>query len=70
MIASLFFDEHYKAAIDKLYEYKITPEDFFGFVDYHYDDDHEDEDLTEMFTDDFIDKVTKDYLLKCKSEDK
>ncbi|HEY9130019.1 MAG TPA: hypothetical protein VIN02_09285 [Sulfurovum sp.] len=70
IIASLFFDEHYKEAIDKLYEYKITPEDFFGFVEYHYDDDHEDEDLTEMFTDDFIDKVTKDYLIKCKSEDK
>ena len=70
IIASLFFNEHYKEAIDKLYEYKITPEDFFGFVEYHYDDDHEDEYLTEMFTDDFIDKVTKDYLIKCKSEDK
>jgi hypothetical protein len=70
VIASLFFNEQYTEAIDKLYEYKITPEDFFGFVEYHYDDDHEDEYLTEMFTDDFIDKVTKDYLIKCKSEHK
>jgi len=70
VIASLFFNDQYKEAIDKLYEYKITPEDFFGFVEYHYDDDHEDEDLTEMFTDNFIDKVTKDYLVKCKSEHK
>ncbi len=68
VIASLFFNDQYPDAIDKLYEYKITPEDFFGFVEYHYDDDHEDEHLTEMFTDTFIDNVTKDYLLKCKSE--
>jgi len=67
VIASLFFNDHYMEAINKLYEYKITPEDFFGFVEYHYDDDHEDEELTEMFTDTFIDNVTKDYLLKCKS---
>jgi hypothetical protein len=70
VIASLFFNEQYTEAIDKLYEYKITPEDFFGFVEYHYDDDHEDEDLTEMFTDSFIENVTKDYLIKCKSEHK
>ena len=70
VIASLFFNEQYTEAIDKLYEYKITPEDFFGFVEYHYDDDHEDEDLTEMFTESFIENVTKDYLIKCKSEHK
>lgn len=70
VIASLFFNDHYREAIDKLYEYKITPEDFFGFVEYHYDEDHEDEDSTEMFTETFIDNVTKDYLLKCKSEHK
>ena len=70
VIASLFFNDHYMEAIDKLYEYKITPEDFFGFVEYHYDDDHEDEELTEMFTDTFIDNVTKDYLQKCKSAHK
>lgn len=67
VIASLFFTNRYTEAIDKLYEYKITPEDFFGFVEYHYDEDHEDEDLTEMFTPDFIDKVNKDYHLKCES---
>lgn len=70
VIASLFFNDHYNEAIDKLYEYKITPEDFFGFVEYHYDDDHEDEELTEMFTNEFIENVTNDYLLKCKSEHK
>jgi len=70
VIASLFFNDQYPEAIDKLYEYKITPEDFFGFVEYHYDDDHEDEHLTEMFTDTFIENVTKDYLIKCKSEHK
>jgi membrane-anchored protein YejM (alkaline phosphatase superfamily) len=68
VIASLFFDNRYTEAIDKLYEYKITPEDFFGFVEYHYDEDHEDEELTEMFTQTFIEKVNNDYLIKCKSE--
>ena len=51
-----------------MYEYKITPEDFFGFVEYHYDEDHEDEELTEMFTHSFIEKIHNDYLNKCKSE--
>ena len=68
VIASLFFNERYEEAIDKMYEYKITPEDLFGFVEYHYDDDHEDEALTEMFTPSFIENVNKDYLIKCKSE--
>lgn len=68
VIASLFFNDRYNEAIDKMYEYKITPEDFFGFAEYHYDDDHEDEELAEMFTQSFIEKVNKDYLIKCKSE--
>ena len=68
VIASLFFNERYEEAIDKMYEYKITPEDLFGFVEYHYDDDHEDEALTEMFTPSFIENVNKDYPIKCKSE--
>ncbi len=68
VIASLFFNDRYNEAIDKMYEYKITPEDLFGFVEYHYDDDHEDEELTEMFTHAFIEKVNNDYLIKCKSE--
>jgi len=66
-IASLFFNDKYTEAIDKMYEYKITPEDLFGFVEYHYDDEHEDEEKTEMFTHAFIDNVTRDYLSKCKS---
>ena len=68
VIATLFFNDQYTEAIDKLYEFKITPEDFFGFVEYHYDEDHEDEELTEMFTHSFIEKVNNDYLIKCKSE--
>ena len=67
VIASLFFNDKYTEAIDKLYEYKITPEDFFGFVEYYYDEDHEDEALTEMFTSEFIDNVQRDYLTKCNS---
>jgi hypothetical protein len=67
-IASLFFNDRYSEAIDKMYEYKITPEDLFGFVEYHYDDEHEDEELTEMFTPSFIEKVNNDYLTKYKSE--
>ena len=67
VIASLFFNDKYTDAIDKLYEYKITPEDFFGFVEYHYDEDHEDEALTEMFTSEFMDKVQRDYHTKCNS---
>ena len=68
VIASLFFNDQYTEAIDKMYEYKITPEDLFGFIEYHYDEDHEDEELTEMFTHEFIEKVHNDYLNKCKSE--
>ena len=68
VIATLFFNDRYTEAIDKMYEYKITPEDFFGFVEYHYDDDHEDEELAEMFTQPFIENVNSDYLIRCKSE--
>ena len=66
-IASLFFGDQYTKAIDKMIECAITPDDFFGFVDYHYDDDHEDEDLAEMFTNAFIAGVNEAYALKCKS---
>ena len=69
-IASLFFDQRYSEAIDKMYDCKITPEDLFGFIEYHYDDDHEDETLTQMFTTTFIDNVNRDYLEKCKSKHK
>jgi hypothetical protein len=61
-IATLFFNDHYMEAIDKMCACEITPEDFFGFVDYHYDED-EDEAI-EMFTDAFIADVNKTYQSK------
>ena len=67
-IASLFFSDNYAQAIDKMIACDITPEDFFGFVDYHYDDEHEDEDLAEMFTDTFIADVNKNYETKLTSK--
>ncbi|MEA3371753.1 MAG: hypothetical protein U9Q40_10475 [Campylobacterota bacterium] len=68
-IAGLFFNDSYKEAIDKLYEYKISSEDFFGFVEYHFDEDEEDEqEILEKFTDSFTAGVHKDYELKCKSK--
>jgi len=63
-IASLFFTNNYEKAIEKMYRHTIIPEDFFGFVHYYYDEDHEDENLTTMFTNDFIAKVAHDYLLQ------
>ncbi len=64
-IASLFFNDKYTQAIDKMCACEITPEDFFGFVEYHYDDEHEDEELAEMFTNAFIADVKKSYLSAC-----
>ena len=61
-IASLFFSDSYTEAIDKMCECEITPDDFFGFIEYH----DEDEEFTEMFTDAFIADVTKAYQSKCK----
>ncbi len=63
-IASLFFAHDSTQAINKMIVYKITPEDFFGFIEYHYDDEHPDEDLAEMFTDVFIKDVGVSYLSK------
>jgi len=65
-IAGLFFNDSYNEAIDKLYEYKIPSSDFFGFVEYHYDED-DDEEILQKFTDEFIAKVHKDYQLRCES---
>lgn len=67
-IASLFFKDHYAQAINKMCECKITPDDFFAFTDYHYDDEHEDEELVEMFTNEFIAGVKEAYNLKCTSK--
>lgn len=59
-IGALFFGNSYTQAIDKMYECGITPEDFFGFAEYHY----EDEPLVEMFTPSFIEDVNKVYQSK------
>lgn len=59
-IANLFFSANEKAAIEKMCEYGITPEDFFGFAEYHY----EEEDETEAFTPEFISEVTTTYRQK------
>ena len=63
-IASLFFTDSKKEAIDKMIECEITPEDFFGFVEYHYDEDHKDEDKIKMFTGTFMADVNKVYESK------
>lgn len=66
-IAYLFFNNAYDEAIEKLYEYKIDSHDFFGFIEYHFDED-DDEDILAIFTDDFIDRVHKDYQSRCASK--
>lgn len=66
-IATLFFKDQYAEAINKMCEREITPEDFFAFVDYYYDDEHEDEELTEMFTGVFVKGVNEAYAVKCKA---
>lgn len=63
-IAGLFFNEQYNQALEKMCECDITPEDFFGFIEYH----DEDEEYTDTFTDTFISKVTQDYLTTCPSK--
>lgn len=67
-ISSLFFNNNFQEAIDKMCECEITPEDFFGFAQYHYDEDHEDEELTQMFTNVFMADVSKAHQLKCESK--
>jgi len=66
-IANLFFQEKFPDAIEKMYEYKIPPVDFFGFIEYQYDDEHEDEDEIEIFTSSFIEKVNQDYKARCEA---
>ena len=66
-IASLFFSDNYDKALNKMLECKISAEDFFGFVDYYYDEEHEDEDLTEMFTGEFKRGVNEAYKARANS---
>lgn len=58
-IAYLFFNSQSKEAIEKLYEYKITPEDFFGFAEYHFDEDEEERLVEERFTQAFQSETQK-----------
>jgi len=58
-IASLFFAGATEQGISKMLEYDISPDDFFGFVAYHYDEDHKDEHLVKMFTGAFMADVKK-----------
>lgn len=64
-IASLFFTKQTSDAIDKMCECKITPEDFFGFVQYHYDEDHKDEEKIVIFTEVFMNEINSLYTSKC-----
>ena len=65
-IATLFFNDAYTEAIDKMYANEITPDDFFGFVNYHYDEDEED--AIDIFTDAFMADVTKVYGAKANKQ--
>ena len=68
-IAYMFLADSYKEAIDKLYEYKINSNDFFGFVEYHFDEDEEDEkEIIDIFSDTFREKINRDYELKCQAK--
>ncbi|PHS40994.1 MAG: hypothetical protein COB07_03100 [Sulfurovum sp.] len=60
-IADLFSTDHTMEAIDKMCECQITPDDFFGFIAYH----DEEEEFTGMFTKTFIEEVNKLYRSKC-----
>ena len=65
-IAALFFADNKMKAIEKMCECGITPDDFFGFAEYHYDENEVEE--VEMFTDLFIADVNKVYQSECGSK--
>lgn len=65
-VANLFFANKLEDGVALLCKGDIIPEDFFGFVDYHYDEDHEDEEKTEMFTQAFMMELKTKYLENCK----
>ncbi|CAA6811730.1 MAG: Unknown protein [uncultured Sulfurovum sp.] len=60
-IAGLFVNDKQSEAIEKMFTYEITPEDFFGFIEYH----DEDEEFVDVFTPEFIVRVNKTYQEKC-----
>ena len=66
-IASLFFNDDYNNALDKMLEFQITPEDLFGFIEYHYDEDEEDEEkILNLFTASTKEDINNKFLLKNK----
>lgn len=60
-IAGLFSTDQHMEAIDKMCEWEITPDDFFGFIEYH----DEEEEYTDMWTNVFTAEVSKLYESKC-----
>lgn len=60
-IAYLFFANKYDAALEKMCAYNVTPEDFFGFAEYHFEDEEE----TDMFTQDFVNRVVQSFATAC-----
>jgi len=60
-IATLFFKNSVDEGVKKLIEYEITLKDFFGFIEYHYDEEHPDAELIEIFTENFIENISKKY---------
>ncbi len=62
-IATLFFNNSIDEGTEMLKTYEITPPDFFGFIDYHYDEEHPDEAHIGMFTQSFITELDEKYKL-------
>jgi hypothetical protein len=56
-IANLFYANNISAAVKMMQEQEIEPEDFFGFAEYHF----EEEEDTEMFDAKFVAEVKKLY---------
>ena len=57
LIANLLVINKHTEAIDKMYEYDITSKDFFGFINYH----DEDEEFYDIFTKEFIENINSQY---------
>lgn len=60
-IATLCFEDKIDEGVKKLIEFNITPEDFFGFIEYHYDEEHPDEEKIVMFTEAFKADISNKY---------
>lgn len=65
-IAALFFKGNKTTAVEKMCECGITPKDFFGFSEYHFDENEVEE--VEMFTETFIADINKLYQSQCESK--